>query len=165
MFITTAKANSNSAKIAIAPGMIGKIIELKVGTRQYILNDGAFLCCTAGCDYSVSRVNGIGNAIFGGSGGFYNLVTKGSGTFFINSFGDLVKVRCSGNLHVDNSHAVAWDSTLNYTLKDASGNFGFKSGEGLIMEFIGEGDVYIQTRSVHNLANLIIPYVPSHKKS
>ncbi len=160
MFITTAKSRGNGGKIAIAPGMIGKIVEIEVGTKQYVLNDGAFLACTQGCNYSVSRVNGIGNAMFGNAGGFYNMKTQGTGTFFVNSFGDLVKIKCSGALHVDNSHAIAWDATLDYKLKVASGTFGFKSGEGLVMEFSGEGYIYVQTRSVRNLADLIIPFVP-----
>ncbi len=160
MFITTAKSRANGGKIAIAPGMIGKIIEIEVGSKQYVLNDGAFLACTSGCEYSVSRVSGIGNAMFGNTGGFYNMKTKGNGTFFVNSFGDLVKVKCESVLEVDNSHAVAWDASLSYRLKVASGTFGFKTGEGLVIEFSGKGNIYIQTRSIKNLAELVIPFVP-----
>ncbi len=161
MFITTAKSSGNGGQIAIAPSSIGRIAELEVGAKQYVLNDGAFLACTSGCEYNVERVNGIGNALFGGTGGFYNIKTKGNGTFFINSFGDLQKVKCNGALHIDNSHAVAWDSTLSYRLRTASGTFGFKTGEGLMLEFGGDGYVYVQTRSVANLAHLIIPFVPT----
>ncbi len=163
MFITTAKSRSNGGQIAIAPGMIGKILEMEVGTNQYVLNDGAFLACTSGCSYSVSKVNGLGTAMFGNAGGLFNMKTSGNGTFFVNSFGDLVKVKCNGALEVDNSHAVAWDSNLQYRLKVASGSFGFKTGEGLVMEFSGNGYVYVQTRSVRGLADLIIPFVPQRR--
>ncbi len=163
MFITTAKSRANGSQLAIAPSTIGKIVELEVGNKQYVLNDGAFLACTSGCNYSVSRVNGIGGAMFGNAGGFYNMTTSGSGTFFVNSFGDLVKVKCNGALQIDNSHAVAWDSTLKYSLQVASGTFGFKTGEGLIMNFQGEGYIYVQTRSVRSLADIIIPFVPQRR--
>ena len=63
---------------------------------------------------------------------------------------------------VDNEHVVAWDASLDYSIRVASGTFGFTSGEGLVNEFNGNGKVYIQTRNIHNLADALRPFFPSN---
>ena len=62
---------------------------------------------------------------------------------------------------IDNEHVVAWDASLNYDIHIASGTFGFTTGEGLVNEFHGEGDVWIQTRNLHSLADAVSPFLPS----
>ncbi|MFT8384107.1 MAG: AIM24 family protein, partial [Lacticaseibacillus paracasei] len=64
---------------------------------------------------------------------------------------------------IDNSHVVAWDSKLNYNIQPASGIIGFTTGEGLVNRFSGSGTVYIQTRNIEALANLVQPFLPSSK--
>ena len=64
-------------------------------------------------------------------------------------------------LVVDNSHVVAWSTTLDYEIKIASGTFGFTTGEGLVNEFHGAGSVFIQTRNVESLAGMLKPFFPS----
>ena len=88
--------------------------------------------------------------------------TSGSGNLFVNAFGDMMEleVRPGRSLVIDNGHVVAWDSTLNYQIRIASGTFGFKSGEGLVNEFSGSGRVLVQTRNVRSLADALVPYLP-----
>lgn len=49
---------------------------------------------------------------------------------------------------------------MEYTIRVASGVFGFKTGEGLVNDFMGMGRVYIQTRNLKSLAQAIYPYLP-----
>ena len=35
------------------------------------------------------------------------------------------------------------------------------SGEGLVNNFTGPGTVFVQTRSLANLASVLVPYLPS----
>ena len=88
--------------------------------------------------------------------------TSGGGDLFVNAFGDMMEleVRPGRSLVIDNGHVVAWDSTLDYQIRVASGTFGFKSGEGLVNEFHGSGKVLIQTRNIKSLADTLIPYMP-----
>ncbi|HAJ53476.1 MAG TPA: TIGR00266 family protein, partial [Lactobacillus sp.] len=37
----------------------------------------------------------------------------------------------------------------------------FTTGEGLVNRFTGTGTVYIQTRNIQALANLIEPFIPT----
>ncbi|MEI3148214.1 MAG: AIM24 family protein [Merdibacter sp.] len=56
---------------------------------------------------------------------------------------------------------MAWDASLDYSIRVASGTFGFTSGEGLVNEFNGNGKVYIQTRNIHNLADACVRSSPA----
>lgn len=162
MFITRAKGLSNTAKLGIAPSAPGEIRELKLGTEQWHVRDSAFLACDGSVSYEMKRQS-FGKALFGGTGGFFVMQTRGTGSMLINSYGDLQEVQLDGKnaLIVDNTHTVAWSTSLNYEIKVASGTFGFTTGEGLVNEFSGVGTVLIQTRNLQSLAEMLRPFIPS----
>lgn len=163
MFITTATGTVDDGEIAIAPPIPGKIISLQVGgQQQYRLNTGAFLACDATLDYTMVN-QGLGRAVFGGTGGLFVMETNGTGTILVSAFGDIMSldVTPESPLVVDNEHVVAWDASLNYNIQVASGMFGFTTGEGVVNSFNGYGRVYIQTRNLQNLAQAMHPYLPT----
>ncbi len=163
MFITTATGTVDDGEIAIAPPIPGKIISLQVGgQQQYRLNTGAFLACDATLDYTMVN-QGLGRAVFGGTGGLFVMETNGTGTILVSAFGDILSldVTPESPLVVDNEHVVAWDAGLNYNIQVASGMFGFTTGEGVVNSFNGYGRVYIQTRNLQNLAQAMHPYLPT----
>lgn len=163
MFITTATGTVDDGEIAIAPPIPGKIISLQVGgQQQYRLNTGAFLACDATLDYTMVN-QGLGRAVFGGTGGLFVMETNGAGTILVSAFGDILPldVTPESPLVVDNEHVVAWDASLNYNIQVASGMFGFTTGEGVVNSFNGYGRVYIQTRNLQNLAQAMHPYLPT----
>ena len=163
MFITIATGAVDDGEIAIAPPIPGKIISLQVGgQQQYRLNTGAFLACDATLDYTMVN-QGLGRAVFGGTGGLFVMETNGAGTILVSAFGDILSldVTPESPLVVDNEHVVAWDASLNYNIQVASGMFGFTTGEGVVNSFNGYGRVYIQTRNLQNLAQAMHPYLPT----
>lgn len=163
MFITTATGTVDDGEIAIAPPIPGKIVNLQVGgQQQYRLNTGAFLACDATLDYTMVN-QGLGRAVFGGTGGLFVMETNGTGTILVSAFGDILSldVTPESPLVVDNEHVVAWDASLNYNIQVASGMFGFTTGEGVVNSFNGYGHVYIQTRNLQNLAQAMHPYLPT----
>ena len=162
VFITTATGNTDIARIAVAPATPGMVAKLEIGPKQYRLNTGAFLACDGSVAYEV-RSQSFGKALFGGTGGFFIMETVGQGDLLVNAFGALIEIDVTADrpLTVDNQHVVAWDATLDYNIHPASGVIGFKSGEGLVNEFHGNGKVLIQTRNVASLAQLLIPYMPT----
>lgn len=160
MFITHVTALADGAVIGIAPGTPGAIWEIPVGQQQWRIADSAFLACDGNVGYTMQRQN-LGNALFGGTGGLFVMETQGTGRMLISSYGDIMQLNLDGTkpLIVDNTHVVAWHSTLNYQIRVASGTFGFKSGEGLVNEFYGYGTVLVQTRNVSSLAALLSPHL------
>jgi len=155
-FITRAKGMNDGAKIALAPGAPGAIRELKLGNEQWRIRDQAFLACDASVSYQMKRQS-FGKAVFGGTGGFFVMESRGTGSMLINSYGDIQELYMDGSepLIVDNVHVVAWSTTLDYNIKVASGVFGFTTGEGLVNEFHGSGVVLIQTRNIQSLAGML----------
>lgn len=161
-FITHVTGLAQDGHIALAPGSVGQIMELNIGEKQYCLNDRSFLACDGTVGYTM-RAQGVGKALFGGTGGLFVMETSGQGTLLANGYGDIVEMDLDGTepLIVDNFHVVAWESTLSYQIRAASGVVGFTSGEGLVNEFTGKGKVYIQTRNVYGLYMLIKPFIPT----
>lgn len=166
-FITEAQGRSDAGRLGIAPAVPGKIIPLTVGAgKQYRLNTGAFLAYDGSVTYVMKRQE-IGKAFFGGTGGLFVMETQGEGDVLIACFGDIVELPITPDapLTIDNEHVVAWDASLDYSIRVASGTFGFTSGEGLVNEFHGQGTVYIQTRNIHSLADALRPFFPSSSSS
>lgn len=164
MFMTQALGMSNDSYIGIAPAIPGKIKCLKVSAeKQYRLNTGAFLACDDLVDYTMKSQN-AGGALFGGTGGFFVMETHGEGDILVNAFGDLITIKVTPDhpITIDNEHVVAWDTSLNYSIRVASGTFGFTTGEGLVNEFKGEGEVLIQTRNLHSLADAVSLFLPTN---
>ncbi len=79
-------------------------------------------------------------------------------SFFINGFraveknavfGGIVEKEVDGRFVVDTGHIVAFDDTLDFSVRRVGGlKATLLSGEGLVAEFRGSGRIWIQTRSV-----------------
>lgn len=162
MFITTATGTENGGKIGIAPGTPGIIRALDIGAEHWRLNDSAFFACDTTVSYAMKRQS-VGKAMFGKTGGLFVMETQGNGTMLVSTYGDVIELDLDGSrsITVDNTHVVAWTSSLDYDIKAGSGIFGFKTGEGLVNEFRGRGKVLVQTRNVEALAGILSPYIAS----
>ena len=154
------QAETNSKKSGFG-GLVGAIARSAVSGESMFIT-GAFLACDDSVFYNIKRQD-IGKAFFGGTGGLFVMETEGNGQVLINAFGDLVVLDITPNapMVIDNEHVVAWDASLDYNIRVASGTFGFMSGEGLVNEFHGTGKVIIQTRNVHSLADAVAKYIPT----
>ena len=99
--------------------------------------------------------------LFGGEGLFF-LECSGNGELFINSYGGIIEIPCNGRYIVDTGHIVAFDAVLNFKIKTPGGGvLGFLgSGEGLVMEFQGQGTIYMQSRNVSALVGWVSPMLP-----
>ncbi len=163
-FITHAQGKSNGAILGIAPGTPGSIKAMEVGKEQWFLNDGAFLACDSTVDYTL-KTQSLGAAIFGGTGGLVIMQTTGQGTVLVNSYSEIIELNLDGSTPyvVDNTHVIAWTTTLSYDLKFGSGLLGFTSGEGIVNEFEGVGRILIQTRNLPGFANALYKFLPKNK--
>lgn len=141
----------------LSPTMPGGVEVLEVGARQYLLSDGAYVAATSGVQVT-ARSQGIGNALFGGTGGFFIGQSSGTGQLAVNGFGSLFKldVQPGKDITIDNGHVVAWDSTLQYGLSASTntkrgllGNLvgSMTSGEGMVLKFSGQGQVLVCSRN------------------
>lgn len=161
-FITTAKSSNDGEKINVAPKGFGSIKHIELdGNVNWYLEDGKFLASDPTVDIEVKRQKGVLTGLVGGTGGFFVLKTAGAGNLFIESFGSIIEVEVTPDkpITVDNSHVIGWEETVHHEIKMASGVFGFKTGEGLVIKLSGTGKVLIQSREIGNFAGLVSPYL------
>jgi len=140
----------------LAPVLPGAIRLVECGASQYVVADGAFVAATEGVLMKV-RMQGLGNALFAGNGGFLVGETSGSGQLAVSGFGaiSVLQVEPNNDLIIDNSHLVAWDSTLRYHVSVTTGGAGLlgslinsqTSGEGIVLRFSGSGKVLVCSRN------------------
>ena len=151
------EATRGAGDCLLSPTMPGGVEVLEVGARQYLLSDGAYVAATSGVQVT-ARSQGIGNALFGGTGGFFIGQSSGTGQLAVNGFGSLFKldVQPGKDITIDNGHVVAWDSTLQYGLSASTntkrgllGNLvgSMTSGEGMVLKFSGQGQVLVCSRN------------------
>lgn len=105
-----------------------------------------------------------GAKTFFSSEGLFLLHVNGGGNLFFSSYGAMRRVDLAAGQQftVDTGHIIAFHDSMGYQVR----KFGnWKStilgGEGLVVELTGPGSVWIQTRSVAELARFIIPFLPS----
>jgi uncharacterized protein (TIGR00266 family) len=108
-----------------------------------------------------------GAKTFFGSEGLFLLKTKGRGKIVASSYGAIHKVTLSGQPYIcDTGHIVGFTEGLDFSVKPVGGlKSTFLSGEGLICEFRGTGDLYIQTRSTQAFLSWLLPKLPSRGRA
>lgn len=161
------EAVSGDGDTLLAPSLPGDIKILDIGTKQYYLNDGAFLASSMNVNLNVEMQN-IGNALFGGTGGFFIMKTNGSGQLAVSGFGEIFEIDITpdNEMTIDNQHVVAWDQNLSYNIgistNKSSGLIGnlinsVTSGEGVVTKFRGSGKVFLSSRNISALIAAVAP--------
>lgn len=160
---------NQEGEILLAPKLPGEIMLLTVGRKQYRLADGAFLAMTENVSLR-TKSQGIGKALFGSTGGFLLMETEGEGMVAVSGLGSIqeLEVHPGADMIVDNSHVVAWDRELEYSVAVNTckkGMFsgiwhGITGGEGLVLRFSGEGKVCICSRSQESFLGWIAGNLP-----
>lgn len=172
LFLQNISASDKPGKIILAPSLPGSVNTLEVGTEQFRLNDGAFLAAESSVSMDV-KAQGIGKALFGGTGGLFVMETSGQGKLAISGFGHIQCLEISpehGDVIIDNGHVLAWSAGLNYKLSMSTSKKkksllsklwnSATSGEGLSNTFHGTGKVYICSRNTSALVDYIVSRVP-----
>ena len=164
MWITQAVSDEDNGFIALAPNTPGEVIALQLGQYQYRINDGRFLAMDGCCQYSMQKQS-VGKAIFAGTGGFFVMTTEGTGIILCNSFGSIKKLELNNQeITIDNSHVVAWSTTLDYDIHLENGLMqSIGNGEGIVNTFRGSGEIYIQSLNLETFAGQIGAYIDTSK--
>ncbi len=159
-FVNTFTAQGAPGQITFAPSLPGDIETVPVNGEMFV-QSGSFLAGETGIDIDTK----FGGATsFFSSEGLFLLHLKGSGEALISSFGAIHKITLDGrnDLIIDTGHVVAFERTVQWKVKKVSGLFtSLISGEGLVCEFSGSGDVWLQTRSNQAFLDWLIPRLPT----
>ena len=163
LFMNTFTADQDGSELTLAPALLGAIEVLHLQGTDMMVQSGSYLASEIGID--VDTKWGGARSFFGGEGLFL-LKCSGQGTLVVSSYGAIYKVSLQqGRIYtVDTGHIVAFDSTLTYNIrKVGSWKSTIFGGEGLVVDFSGTGDVYVQTRSQQAFLGWLIPNLPSQR--
>ena len=161
-FVSTFTARGGPGEVTFAPGGPGDIAALEMGGQSFFVQSSSYLAGDTGL--TVDTRWGGAKSFFGGEGLFVLQVT-GTGVLLLSSFGAIHRktLQPGERYVVDTGHLVAWEGTTQYTLRKAtSGIFrSFVSGEGIVAEFMGPGEILIQTRNLQAFAGMLKPFFPT----
>lgn len=161
-FISTFTARGGPGEVTLAPGAPGDIAAIELSGQPFFVQSSSYLAGDA--SLTVDTKWGGAKTFFSGEGLFVLLV-QGQGLLLVSSFGAIHRKRLQpGERYVvDTGHLVAWEGSMQYTLRKAASGFfrSMMSGEGIVAEFSGPGELLIQTRNLAALAGLLRPFFPS----
>lgn len=161
-FISTFTARGGPGEVTLAPGAPGDIAAIELSGQPFFVQSSSYLAGDS--SLSVDTKWGGAKSFFSGEGLFVLLV-QGQGLLLVSSFGAIYRkqLRAGERYVVDTGHLVAWEGSMQYTLRKAASGFfrSIMSGEGIVAEFSGPGELLIQTRNLAALAGLLKPFFPT----
>lgn len=158
MFVNHYQATAPNQEVMLAPAMVGDVVHVPLTSSAITVQSTSYLASTPGV--GVRLVWGGLRMLFSSEGAFF-LRCEGSGDLLVNSYGAIEKVELDGSYVVDSGHLVAWEGDLDYKLRGVGGiKSTLLSGEGLVMEFTGQGTLWLQTRNLGTLVSWVRPYLP-----
>jgi len=161
-FVSTFTSRGGPGEVTFAPGAPGDIAGIEMGNQTFMVQSSSYLA--GDTSLVVDTKFGGARSFFGGEGLFV-LQVSGTGLLLVSSFGAIHrKTLAPGERYViDTGHLVAWEGHMQYNLRKAASGFfkSFLSGEGMVAEFAGPGEILIQTRNLAAFAGLLKPFFPS----
>lgn len=160
LFANTFTSRGGPGEITLAPSLPGDIATMRINNETLFVQSGSFLASTPEINLDLKWG---GSKTFFGSEGLFLLKASGSGPVLLCSYGAVHKVPMDGKSPYicDTGHVVAFTQGLDYEVRKV-GNWKstILSGEGLVCEFRGSGDLYLQTRSTQAFLSWLIPRIP-----
>jgi uncharacterized protein (TIGR00266 family) len=148
---------SQPLTVVLSQSCIGDIIKYDLDNGEICLQPGAYVAHTPGVNMGIAWA---GFSSFFAGEGLFKLKLSGKGQVFFGAYGGITKKRVNGEFIVDSSHLVAYPSNMKLQLKLAGGLIGsVTSGEGLVSKVSGQGDIYLQSRSIDGLVRFLSPRV------
>lgn len=164
-FVSTFTARGGGGEVTLASGSPGDIAGIEMQNQTFMVQSHSYLA--GDTTLQVDTKLGGAKTFFGGEGLFV-LQVSGTGLLLVSSFGAIHRktLRPGEQYVVDTGHLVAWEGQMPYNLRKAAKSGYFRSmmsGEGMVAEFTGPGEILIQTRNLAALASLLKPYFPSSR--
>lgn len=163
LFMATYTAKAPRQSITFSASCPGEMLALDVTGKEYICQKSAFLCAQDSVELSIEFTKGFAPGMFGGEG-FVLQKINGRGMAFLELDGSLKKLQLAPGerIKVDTGNIALFESSVSYNIETVKG---FKNvlfgGEGLFLTTLtGPGTVYLQTITMANFAQRIIPFIP-----
>ncbi len=157
-FVNDLIAQGGAAEVGLVSAPIGDMEKLEIRPgKGYVIQKQAFVASTSGVQID-TQWQGFTKGIFGQS--MFMLKAAGQGDCWINVFGAIEKrvLQAGQHMVVDNFHLVAFSDGCNYSVKKVGGlKATLFSGEGLVIDIQGPGEVLVQTKNVREFIDWLWP--------
>lgn len=161
-FVNEFIAQEDNCKLGLTGNMLGDIEVISVD-EEFIVQSGSFVGSTSELTLD-TKWQGFTKGIFGSN--LFMLKTVGTGDMFVNGWGGIVstKLEPGEKMILDNYQLVALSSTADYRVtKHGSFKTTLFGGEALVIEIIGPGTVYFQTKNLMEFTRALIPFLPKNR--
>ena len=163
MFLLKYTPQGGVGTIGLAGKAPGKVLDVDVGLGSWIVQKTGYLGSEPTVKLDMALQKRMGSMLFGGEGLILQRLS-GSGRAFIHACGDLnvVDLAPGEQYKVSTSNAVAWEDTVSYDISAVGGlKTALFSGEGLFVTTLtGPGKIVIQSMTLGDIAESLIPYLP-----
>ncbi|MEM1532584.1 MAG: TIGR00266 family protein [Desulfurococcaceae archaeon] len=162
LFLNTLIAKS-SAEIWATPSSPGDIRAVELRGQELFIQDTSYLAHYGDIELTVGW-RGLKGLL--AEGQLVWLKAYGNGVVFINSYGAIEEVNLGPGerITVDNNHFVAMDSSVKWRARKFGGLKTFiLGGEGIVFDVEGPGKIWIQTRTLPALAQLLQRFLKQSK--
>ena len=154
-FVNEFIAQEDDCTLGLTGNMLGDIEVIPV-TDEFIVQSGAFVGSSGDLTLD-TKWQGFTKGIFGSN--LFMLKTVGSGDMFVNAWGGIIKkeLQSGEKMILDNYQLVALSATADYRVtKHGSLKTTLFGGDALVIEIIGPGTVYLQTKNIMEFARALI---------
>ena len=156
--------DGQSGEVGLAPTHQGEVRSVKVGSDVWICSGGSYLGSSGGITLD-TQYQGLTKGMFSKEGLVF-VKASGEGDLLVNGFGRISSVDVSGGITIDNGHLIAFTEGLEYTISKAGSGWisSMMSGEGLVMNFRGQGKVLVQSHDPSRLGSVLGPLLPPRER-
>lgn len=159
-FMNTYTAAKEGDRILLAPPLPGDVAVVEMNNDSLLVQSGSYLASSEGIQVDTKW---SGAKTFFGSEGLIMLRVSGTGTLIISSYGAIhpMELEAGEKYVVDTGHLVTFEEQINYNVKKVAGwKSTLFSGEGLVAELTGPGNINLQSRSQDSFLSWLIPRLP-----
>ena len=165
MFIATYTAQGGPGMIAFSSCFPGSIVAYNLMPGESIIcQKRAFLAAQRSVTLEAAFPNRFSTGMFGGEGFIMQRLT-GPGLVFVEIDGAAIEydLATGQTINVDTGHVAMMQQSVQMDITSIKG---FKNvlfgGEGLFLTTLtGPGHIWLQSMTVRNLAQAVIPYIPT----
>ena len=136
--------------------LAGDLMTHQLNNETLVVQSGSFMAAESSVEMDMGW-QGF-KSMFSGESMFW-LKMSGSGKIVLSSFGAIYPLQVDGAVIVDTGHIVAFDETLNFTIRKASKSLigSLLGGEGLVTRFEGKGTVWCQSHNATSFGRALGP--------
>jgi uncharacterized protein (TIGR00266 family) len=166
LFVSTFTAVGGAGEVLLAPAVPGDVVGVDLAGRSLLVQSSSWLATEPEVQLDTEFAGFRG--LFAGEGLFFIRIS-GRGTALLSSYGAIVHrpIPEGARYVVDTGNLVAFDARMPYQVRKASRRGWLRSmlsGEALVAEFAGPGELWLQTRNLRALAGALFPLFPSQQQ-